>query len=82
MWVPLDKKKKKTKAKTKQKESEGTVEAWEKISQREKKKFLFILSQIYGNPTVGIRRDKHEKCSTRRGLRVSTRNTGFHQEFK
>ena len=81
MWVPH---KKTTKAKTKQKESEGTAEAWEMISQREKKYifFLFILSQIYENLTVGFRRDKHEKCSTRRGLRVSTKNTGFHREFR
>ena len=46
--------------------------------------FLFsnLLSQIYENLTAGIRRDKHEKCSTRRGLRVSTRNTRFHREFR
>ena len=43
---------------------------------------LFILSQIHENLTVGFRRDKHEKCSMRRGLRVGTRNTGFHQEFR
>ena len=45
--------------------------------------FLYkFISQIYGNLTVGFRRDKHEKCSTQQGLRVSTRNTGFHREFK
>ena len=84
--------KKTTKAK-KKKKSEGTAEAWEMISQREKKKkniyiyiyiyfFLFILSQIYENLTAGFRQDKHEKCFTRRGLRVSTKNTGFHVEFR
>ena len=48
-------------------------------------KFLFLfsfLSQIYGNLTVGFRRVKHEKCSTRRELRVGNKNTGFHQEFR
>ena len=45
--------------------------------------FSFIrFSQIYENLTVGIRRDKHEKCSTRRGLRVGTKNKGFHREFR
>ena len=80
MWVPH----KKTQAKTKQKESEGTAEAWEMISEREKKKicFLFIISQIPEFLTVGFRRDKHEKCSMRRGLCVSTKNTGFHREFR
>ena len=43
--------------------------------------FLSLLSSIYGNQTVGIRRDKKEKCSTRGGLRVSTKNKGFHQDF-
>ena len=41
-----------------------------------------FLSQIPEFLTVGIRRDKHEKCSTRRGLRVSTKNMGFHLEFR
>ena len=40
---------------------------------------LFISSQIHGNLTVGIRRDKHEKCSMRRGPRVGTKNKGFHR---
>ena len=39
--------------------------------------FLLLLSSIYGNRTVGIRRAKKEKCSTRRGLCVSTKNKGF-----
>ena len=34
---------KKTKAKAKQKESEGTAEAWEMISQMEKKIYFFSL---------------------------------------
>ena len=44
--------------------------------------FLLVLSQIPEFLTVRIHRDKHEKCSTRRGLRVSTKNTGFHREFR
>ena len=42
--------------------------------------FIFsnLLYRIYENLTVEFRQDKHEKCSMRRGLRVSTRNTGFH----
>ena len=43
---------------------------------------LLVLFQIPEFLTVRIRRDKHEKCSTRRGLRVSTRNTRFHREFR
>ena len=43
---------------------------------------ISFLSQIHEFLTVRIRRDKHEKCFTRRGLRVSTRNTRFHQEFR
>ena len=41
-----------------------------------------ILSSIHGVPTVGFRRVKHKKCSTRRGLRVRTKYTGFHREFR
>ena len=51
----------------------------------EEKKILFLLfkfSQIYENLTFGFRRDKHKKCSTRRGLRVRTKNMGFHREFR
>ena len=81
MRVPLQKK-----DKTKKKRWKETDRIW--VSSRE---FFFLffsfffsnlLSQIHGNLTVGIRRDKHEKCSTQRGLRVGTRNTGFHQEFR
>ena len=31
-----------------------------------------ILSRFLGNPTIRIRRDKKESCSTHRGLRVGT----------
>ena len=44
--------------------------------------FYLLSSQIHENLTVGIRRDKHEKCSTRQGLRVGTKNKGFHREFR
>ena len=43
---------------------------------------LSLPSQIHENLTVGIRRDKHEKCCTRRGLRVGSKNKGFHREFR
>ena len=43
--------------------------------------FLSLLSSIYGVSTVGIHRTKKEKCSTRRGLRVSTKNKGFRRDF-
>ena len=44
--------------------------------------FSLVISQIYENQTVGFRQDKHEKCSRKRGLRVGTKNTGFHREFR
>ena len=48
--------------------------------------FLFlvlnIISSIPEFLTVGFRRVKHEKCSTQRGIRVRTKNTGFHREFR
>ena len=40
--------------------------------------FLSFLSSIYGNRTVGIRRTKNEKRSTRR---MGTKNTGFRRVF-
>ena len=40
--------------------------------------FLFILFASFSDLRKSDRRDKHEKCFTRRGLRVSTKNTGFH----
>ena len=43
--------------------------------------YLYLLSQIYGNLIFGFRRDKHEKCSTRRGLRVGTKKHSY-QELK
>ena len=42
---------------------------------------LLLLSSIYGNRIVGIRRAKKAKCSIRRGLRMGTKNTGFHRVF-
>ena len=71
--------KKKQKLKKKQKEALEQTCRWRTKSKKEKKNiFLFLLfkfSQIYENRNVGFRRDKHGKCSTPRGLRVSTRNT-------
>ena len=43
---------------------------------------LFFFFLIHGVLIVGIRWAKNESSSTRRGLRVSTKNTGFHREFK
>ena len=37
-----------------------------------------LLSKFPANPTVGIRRDKKESCSTRKGLRL---DSGF-KEFR
>ena len=80
MWVPLEKKEEKHKSK------------WVEIRRERKRmregevfKFfflLFVFLRFYENLTVGFRRDKHEKCSTRQGLCVGTRNTGFHREFQ
>ena len=80
--TPKEKKKKKM-----QKQNDGNQNG----SERERGcrviffNFFFLLlgfSQIQGKSSVRIRRDKHGKCSTRRGLRVSTRNTRFHREFR
>ena len=64
------------------KKNEQTAGAWRTRGENYFFCFLKFLSQIYKNLTVGFRRDKHEKCSTGRGLRVSTKNTGFHREFR
>ena len=84
MWVPLkesEKNKNKTKKNIKIKCIEERTER--RSEERTFKKILYLfISQIYGNLTVGIRRDKHEKCSTGRGLRVGTKNKGFHREFR
>ena len=82
-WVPQ----KKTKAKQNNKQVKWIDGETERNGERRenffKNYFLFsFLSQIYENLTVGIRRDKHEKCSTIRGLLVSTKNTRFHREFR
>ena len=57
----------------------------ESVEEREKIFNFFLssfLSQIYENLTIGFRRVKNEKCSTRQGLCVGTKNTGFHREFR
>ena len=41
-----------------------------------------LLSKNTGDPTVGRLRDKKEKCSTRRGLRVGTRFREFLQTLR
>ena len=76
MWVPLKEKKQNKNIKR-----DGQQPDSVRIKERYFFFFSLVNSQIYENLTVGFRRDKHEKCSTRRGLHVGTRNTGFHQEF-
>ena len=49
----------------------------ERKRERKKRRQRLIYS-IYGVPSVGIRRAKSESSFTRRGLRVSTKNEGFH----
>ena len=41
-----------------------------------------LLSLIYEVPSVGIHRANNKSSSTRRGLRVSTKNEGFHRRSK
>ena len=53
---------------------------WQNIRQVRDFNFFFLsklLSSIHGVPTVGFRRVKHEKCSTRLGLRVGTKKKGI-----
>ena len=46
------------------------------VRERERER---LLSKFTDDPTVGIRRDKEEGCSTRRGLRVDTGFRSFRQ---
>ena len=80
MWVLLKEKEKKRIKK--QTEGKKPAEAFGKGENFFKNFLSSFLSQIHENMTVGFRRDKHEKCSARRWLRVSTRNTGFHREYR
>ena len=45
--------------------------------ERERERVLQLLSTIYEDRVVGVRRAKNEISSTRRGLRVGTKHTGF-----
>ena len=66
------------KVKRKGKRTEAVRRAW----QREFFLFLFLsslLSQIYGNHTVGFRRSKRQSRSTYRELRVGTKILKFRQ---
>ena len=62
-------------------EGENCFPIGEKTLEREMEK-LQLLSTIYGDQLVGIRRAKNEISSTQRGLRVGTKNVGFHQRSK
>ena len=48
----------------------------------ERRERLQLLSTIYEDQLVGIRRAKNESSSTRRGLRVGTENMKFLRGFK
>ena len=76
MWVPLEKKEDKWQG------AVGTGRTKQRDNFFLNFYSLSFLSHIPEFLTVGIRRDKHEKCSTRRGLRVGNKNTRFHREFK
>ena len=78
MWVPLKKKTHKRNGSCRQRDGASERYFFNFFSFS----LLSLLSSIHGVPTVGFRRVKHEKCSTRRGLRVGTKNTGFHREFR
>ena len=81
MWVSLEKKKKKTK-----REIWRGANRWMVLGKRggDFLKFFLssLLSQIYENRTVGIRRVKNEKCSTQRGLRVGYQKHGISQRIQ
>ena len=65
------------------KEKKSFLSFWFELEREgERKKNLKLLSSIYRVSSVEIRRDKNESSSTRRGLHVGTKNTGFHQGFK
>ena len=70
MWVPLKKKR-----------IQNDSGVWKKENQRGRGFNIFFsfirFSEIYGNLTIGFRREKHKKCSTRRGLRVGTKTLDF-----
>ena len=52
------------------------------VSEGEKERESNILSMIYGVPSVRIRQAKNQISSSRQGLRVGTKNEGFHQRSK
>ena len=54
----------------------------ERGEERERERELQLLSTIYEDRLVEIRRAKNESSSTRRGLRMDIGNTGFHRGFK
>ena len=59
------------------------VWSWEREGEKKKKKKKSkLLSSIYGVLSVGIHRPKNESSSTRRGLHMGTKNTGFPRGFK
>ena len=49
---------------------------------RERGREFQLLSTIYGDRLVGIRRTKNESLYTQRGLCVGIENTGFRRGFK
>ena len=83
MWVPLSIKKKKQKNKTnKQNKKLLSVQTDRDGGEILIFSLLNLLSSILEFLIVGFRWAKNEKRYTRRGLRVGTKNTGFHREFR
>ena len=81
MWVPL-KEKKKMKSKMKGRRDGRETEGASRENFYFSLLFFLLSSHIHRNLTVGFRRVENEKCSTLRGLRVGTKNTGFYREFR
>ena len=78
MWVPLSIKKNKKNKRDQVVQNQEFVQRAERLVDFFYFFFLLkLISSIHGVPTVGFCRVKHEKCSTRQGVRVGTKNTGF-----
>ena len=53
-----------------------------RVGKRGERELTSFLSTIYGVPSVGIRRDKKQSSSPRRGLCAHTKNGEFHRRSK
>ena len=81
IWVPLKEKEKKNKSKH---SKSNWCKDLREVASRRRVFFLsfFFFYSFFSDLRKFDRRDKHEKCSTRRGLRVGTKNKGFHRKFR